>query len=76
VSPRDPEVPPRGEEIHLPRPSLIPLGMAAGIALILVGITVFPPILAVAGGILSLVLLWRWLRDVRRDIDELPLDHH
>jgi hypothetical protein len=50
--------------------------MAAGIALILVGITVFPPILAVAGGILSLVLLWRWLRDVRRDIDELPLDHH
>jgi phosphate starvation-inducible membrane PsiE len=76
MSPRDPDVPPKGEEIHLPRPSLVPIGMAAGITLILVGVTLFTPILSVAGGILSLVLLVRWIRDTRRDIDELPLDHH
>ncbi|HEV3228541.1 MAG TPA: hypothetical protein VGY97_03640 [Solirubrobacteraceae bacterium] len=76
MSPRDPEVPPQGEEVHLPGPSLIPLGMAVAITMILVGLTIFTPILSAAGGVLSLVLLRRWIRDTRRDIDELPLDHH
>jgi hypothetical protein len=74
MSPRDPEPPPVGEEIHLPGPSLIPVGMAVGISLTLVGLTL-APILIVAGGILSLCLLVRWIRDTRRDIDQLPLDH-
>jgi membrane protein implicated in regulation of membrane protease activity len=75
MSPRDPKVPPVGEEIHLPRPSLIPIGMAVGITLTLVGLTL-TPVLVVAGVVLSLVLLRRWIRDTRHDIDELPLDRH
>jgi hypothetical protein len=30
----------------------------------------------VAGSILSVVVIVRWIRDTRRDIDELPLEHH
>jgi len=30
----------------------------------------------VAGVILTVVCVLRWIADTRRDIDELPLDHH
>jgi hypothetical protein len=75
MSPLDPEVPPVGEEIHLPGPSLLPLLTAVGIALALVGITTFIE-LSIAGAILTLVCAVRWIRDTRHDIDELPLDTH
>ena len=68
------EAPPPGEEIHLPGPSLIPLLNAVGITLAIVGITT-SRIVSVAGVILFLVTLVRWIRDVRRDFDELPLEH-
>jgi len=64
-----------GEEIHLPRPSLIPVGMAAAITVALVGLTL-SLILTAAGGVVMVVLIWRWIRDTRQDIDELPLDEH
>lgn len=75
MSPLDPEVPPPGEEIHLPGPSLLPLLTAVGITLTLVGITTFIE-LTVAGAILTVVCAIRWVGDTRRDIDELPLDTH
>ena len=75
MSPRDREAPPVGEEIHLPRPSLIPVGVAFAITLILVGLTL-TLILSAAGGVLLVVLVARWIRDTRHDIDELPLDRH
>jgi hypothetical protein len=68
------QVPPTGEEIHLPGPSILPLLTAAGITLALVGITTFW-ILSVAGGLLTIVCIWRWIGDTRRDIAELPLHH-
>jgi hypothetical protein len=74
VSPLDPEVPPVGEEIHLPGPSLLPLLTAVGITLTLVGVTTFIE-LTIAGGILTIVCVLRWIGDTRRDVDELPLDH-
>jgi phosphate starvation-inducible membrane PsiE len=73
VSPREPEPPPLGEEIHLPAPSLIPVGVAVGVALMIVGLTV-TPILIVAGAILTLVLVVRWIRVARREIGELPVE--
>jgi hypothetical protein len=73
MSPLDPEVPPVGEEIHLPGPSILPLLMAVGITLALVGVTTFPE-LTVAGVILTVVCVVRWIKDTRREIDELPLD--
>jgi hypothetical protein len=73
VSPLDPEVPPAGEEIHLPGPSIVPVLTAVGITLTLVGITTFIE-LTIAGAILTLYAVIRWIRETRRDIDELPLD--
>jgi hypothetical protein len=75
VSPLDPEIPPVGEEIHLPGPSLLPLLTAVGITLALVGITTIIE-LTVIGVILTVVCVIRWIRDARRAIDELPLDPH
>jgi hypothetical protein len=68
------QVPPTGEEVHLPGPSILPLLTAAGITLALVGLTTYW-ILSVAGGLLTIACVWRWIGDTRRDIAELPLDH-
>jgi hypothetical protein len=75
VSPLDPELPPVGEEIHLPGPSILPLLTAAGVTLALVGITTIWEV-SVIGAILTIVCVLRWIGDTRRDIDELPLDPH
>jgi hypothetical protein len=68
------QAPPTGEEIHLPGPSILPLLTAAGITLALVGLTTYW-ILSVAGGLLAIACVWRWIGDTRRDIAELPLEH-
>ncbi len=75
MSPLDPEIPPAGEEVHLPGPTILPLLTAAGITLAVVGITI-SPILLIGGSILTIVCVIRWIMDTRREIDELPLDHH
>ena len=70
------EVPPAGEEIHLPGPSMDPVLLAVGITIALVGVTT-SLLMVIAGGLLSLVIIVRWIAGARRDIDELPLhsDH-
>jgi hypothetical protein len=73
MSPLNPDVPPTGEEVHLPGPSLLPLLTAVGVTLTLVGITTYIE-LTVVGVILSVICVLRWVRDTRRDIDEMPLD--
>ncbi len=75
MSPLDPETPPVGEEVHLPGPSLLPLLTAVGITLALVGITTMIE-LTVVGVILTVWSVTRWIKDTRREIDELPLEHH
>lgn len=75
MSPLDPEVPPAGEEIHLPGPSIQPLLLTVGITIGLVGVTTFFP-LVIAGVILSVLVIVSWVRQARREIDELPLEHH
>jgi hypothetical protein len=75
VSSYESETPPVGEEIHLPGPSLIPLMTAIGITLIVVG-TTLTLILSVIGLIIFVVATAMWIRDTRRDISELPEEHH
>ena len=75
MSPLDPEIPPAGEEIHLPGPSALPALTALGITLTLVGITTYIE-LVVIGGLITLLAVVRWIREARSDIDELPLDEH
>ena len=73
MSPLDPEIPPVGEEIHLPGPSILPVLTAVGITLALVGVTTFIE-LTVIGVLITLYCIVRWIADTRREIDELPLD--
>ena len=67
-------IPPVGEEIHMPAPSVLPLINAAALALAIVSITISWWLVAGAG-IVFLATMIRWIADVRRDIGELPLDH-
>ncbi|HEV3034589.1 MAG TPA: hypothetical protein VGX72_07350 [Solirubrobacteraceae bacterium] len=75
MSPLDPEVPPVGEEIHLPGPSILPMLTAVGVTLVLVGFTTFIEF-TVIGAILTIVCVARWIKETRHEIDELPLDEH
>ena len=71
----DPEVPPTGEEIHLPGPSVDPILLTLGITIALLGVTTSLFVVA-AGVLLSVWVTVRWIRQARDDIDELPLEPH
>ena len=71
---RETQVPPVGEEVHLPGPSALPIVMAFGVTLAICGLTL-SWIMVGAGVIIFLITTVRWVRDTRRDIDELPLEH-
>ncbi len=75
MSPIDPDVPPAGEEIHLPGPTILPVLTALGITLLLVGVTTFIE-LTIIGGLLTVGCVVRWIKDARREVDQLPLDVH
>jgi hypothetical protein len=66
--------PPAGEEVHMPASSALPLINAAALAAAIVAITLSWWVVAVAMLIFFGTTI-RWVRDVRRDIAELPLDH-
>ncbi len=73
MSPLDPQIPPAGEEIHLPGPSILPILTALAVTLVVIGTTTFIEF-TIVGVILLLVCIVRWIKDTRREIDELPLD--
>jgi hypothetical protein len=67
-------VPPAGEEVHMPAPSIIPLINAAALAITIVSLTLTWYLVA-AGGVVFLITAAKWVADVRRDIADLPLEH-
>jgi hypothetical protein len=69
------EAPPPGEDIHLPGPTLIPFVCAIGITLAVIG-TTLGWIFSVVGVVIVLLTVVRWIRDTRRDVEELPEEHH
>ena len=71
---RDPNIPPVGEEIHLPPGSIQPLLLTVGITIALVGVTT-SIWLVIFGGVLLLWTLVRWISDARKEMAELPLHH-
>jgi Flp pilus assembly protein TadB len=68
------EAPPAGESVHLPGPSYLPVVVALGITIVVVGIVLSPLIVAV-GLLIALIAIVRWVRETRRDMSELPLEH-
>ena len=75
MSPLDPELPPVGEEIHLPGPTALPFVLTLAATIALVGVTT-SWILTGIGGFVMILVIWRWIGDTRRDIAELPASHH
>ncbi len=71
---QDGYVPPPGEPIHLPDPSYLPVLVAAGTMIALVGVVVNYVILAI-GTMITLVAMVRWVRQTREEMAELPLEH-
>jgi hypothetical protein len=69
-----PAAPPPGEAVHLPGPSYTPVVTALGLTFAVVGI-VLSPILVGIGVVIAVIAVWRWIKDTRRDISELPLEH-
>jgi len=67
-------VPPVGEEIHMPAPSILPLVNAIGLSLAIVSLTLSWYLVAF-GGVIFLASTIKWIGDTRRDIADLPLDH-
>ena len=67
--------PPAGEELHLPGPSALPLLAAIAITLVVVGTTI-SLVLSILGLVFLVIIIWRWVGDTRRDIGELPEEHH
>jgi hypothetical protein len=68
-------IPPAGEEVHMPEPSIIPLVNAAALAITIVSLTLTWYMVAL-GGVVFLITTVKWIADVRRDIGALPLEHH
>jgi len=68
-------LPPVGEEVHVPGPSLLPLITAIGITLLVVGITTLP-LFSIIGAIITVVCVYRWVKSNNEEVDELPLEEH
>jgi hypothetical protein len=69
------DAPPVSEEIHLPGPSLLPFLTAIAITLIVVG-TTLGWAFSIIGVVMLIGLIIRWVGDTRRDIEQLPEEHH
>jgi Cytochrome c oxidase subunit IV len=67
-------VPPAGEEVHMPAPSVLPLINAAALAIAIVSITISWWLVG-AGLVVFAATAIRWIRDTRHEIAELPLEH-
>jgi hypothetical protein len=73
VSAPEHDVPPVGEEIHLSPPTSLPVLTAIGVTLALVGVTTYWWLIAI-GGVLAVGCVVVWVKDTRREVDELPLE--
>jgi Rieske Fe-S protein len=64
--------PHHGDQSHLPGPSLYPIGFAAGIVCILVGLIVNPLVVATIGAMIAIVFGFLWARDATMEYRGVP----
>ena len=62
------------EEVHLPPPAYTPVLVALGTWIALIGVTLSWYIAGI-GLIIVAIALTRWIRQVRAEMRELPLEH-
>jgi hypothetical protein len=74
AAPGDGQVPQAGEPIHMPDPTYLPVIVALGVTIALVGVVMSWFVFGL-GMAITLVAVLRWVRDTRRDVSELPLSH-
>jgi hypothetical protein len=58
-------------EFHLPPPSIWPVVLAVGIAILLTGL-ILNPVVVLVGAIITVLSIVLWVRDARREFGELP----
>jgi hypothetical protein len=68
------EARPPGEPVHLPGPTYLPVIVAFGVTLMVAGV-VITWFISLAGLLIMLFAVVRWVRETREEIGELPLDH-
>ncbi len=70
---QEPTEPPHAshEAIHLPPPSIWPVVLAVGISILLLGL-VLNLALLIVGAVITAASLALWVRDARREFQELP----
>ena len=71
---RDGDAPPAGEPIHLPDPSYLPVIVAAGTTIAVVGV-VLNWVMFGFGLAVTVIAIVRWVGQTRREMADLPLDH-
>jgi O-antigen/teichoic acid export membrane protein len=52
-----------------------PFLLTVGITMFIVGLT-WKTWLLIAGAVLAIVVIGFWIRDARRELDSLPIEHH
>ena len=70
----DAAVPPPSERVHLPEPSYLPVAVALGITLAVVGVVISLVVTAI-GLLITVIATVRWIRLSRSEMAELPLEH-
>lgn len=70
------QLPPVGEEIHLPGPSAQPLMLAVGSTIALIGVTKDTPVIFIIGIAVVLITLFLWIRDAIAEYKATPDHHH
>lgn len=74
MSAEESNIPPAGEDIHLPGGSIQPLLLTVGITMALIGVT-WKWWALVGGLVLTVAVLAFWIRDAVQEYRHLPLEH-
>ena len=68
------QAPEAGEAVHLPEPSFLPVTLALGVTIMVVGV-ILNWVIVGLGALIFLVTLVRWIRAARQEMADLPLEH-
>jgi uncharacterized membrane protein YecN with MAPEG domain len=70
----DAAVPQAGEAIHMPEPSYLPVAVAFGIAIALIGV-ITTWVISILGLLILVPAVVRWIGRTRGEMADLPLEH-